>query len=130
MKENMKIMQLTFCTAQAMNDVLYSICGLRSNATIPLPPKFKVYDAKKFDGTGDATQHVRWYIILIEMNGLDDNQTFYAVPLSLTKGALRRYYNLNPSNKIVWSELVDLFVKQFFFNTMIDVTLNDFKTTK
>ena len=30
----------------------------------------------------------------------------------------------------VWHELVELFVDQFIFNTMIDVTLRDLETTK
>ena len=30
----------------------------------------------------------------------------------------------------MWNELVELFVDQFIFNTMIDVTLWDLKTTK
>ena len=40
------------------------------------------------------------------------------------------YYSLDPSKTKVWNELVDLFVDQFIFNTMIDVTLRDLETTK
>ena len=45
-------------------------------------------------------------------------------------GASRWYYSLDPSKTKVWNELVDLFVDQFIFNTMIDVTLRDLETTK
>ena len=45
-------------------------------------------------------------------------------------GASRWYYSLDPSKTKVWNELVELFVDQFIFNTMIDVTLRDLETTK
>ena len=54
----------------------------------------------------------------------------HAFPLSLIGGASRWYYSPNPSKTKVWNELVDLFVDQFIFNTMIDVTLRDLETTK
>ena len=37
---------------------------------------------------------------------------------------------LDPNKTKVWNELVELFVDQFIFNTMIDVTLRDLETTK
>ena len=40
------------------------------------------------------------------------------------------YYSLDPSKTKVWNELVELFVHQFIFNTMIDVTLRDLETIK
>ena len=64
------------------------------------------------------------------MKGLDEKQTFHAFPLSLMRGASRWYYSLNPSKTKVWNELVKLFMDQFIFNTMIDVTLRDLETTK
>ena len=46
------------------------------------------------------------------------------------RGASRRYYSLDLSKTKVWNKLVKLFMDQFIFNTMIDVTLRDLKTTK
>ena len=37
---------------------------------------------------------------------------------------------LDPSKTKVWNELVELFVDQFIFITMIDVTLRDLEATK
>ena len=54
----------------------------------------------------------------------------HAFLLSFTGGASRWYYSLDPSKTKVWNELVELFVDQFIFNTMIDVILWDLKTTK
>ena len=85
---------------------------------------------KKFDGTGDPKQHDRKYLSIDEMKGLDKKKTLHAFPLSLIGGASKWYYNLDPSKTKVWNELVELFMDQFIFNTMIDVTLRDLETTK
>ena len=37
---------------------------------------------------------------------------------------------MDPSKTKVWNELVELFVDQFIFSTMIDVTLRDLEVTK
>ena len=64
------------------------------------------------------------------MKGLDEKLTLHAFPLSLTGGVSRWYYSLDPNKTKLWNELVELFVDQFIFNTMIDVTLRDLGTTK
>ena len=64
------------------------------------------------------------------MKGLDEKQALCAFSLSLMGNALRWYYNLDSSKTKVWNELVELFVDQFIFNTVIDVTLRDLETTK
>ena len=62
MKKKMEKMQLAFHKAQGMNDCLYNMDGLGSKAPIPLPPKFKISYAEKFDSTRDLKQHFRRYI--------------------------------------------------------------------
>lgn len=130
MKEEREKMQLAFRKAQGMDDYLYNMGGLGSKTPIPFPPKFKIYDAEKFDETGDPKQHVRRYISKSEMKGLDGKQTLDALPLSLTRGASRWYYSLDSRKTKVWNELVELFMDQFIFNSMIDVILRDLETTK
>ena len=61
---------------------------------------------------------------------MDEKQILHAYPLSLTGGASRWYYSLDPSKTKVWNELVELFMDQFIFNTMIDMILRDLETTK
>ena len=113
-----------------MDDCLYNMGGISSKTPIAQPPKFKIFYAEKFDGIGDPKQHVRRYLSIAKMEGLDEKQTLHAFPLSLTKGASRWYYSLDPNKTKVWNELVDLFVDQFIFNTMIGVILVDLETTK
>ena len=64
------------------------------------------------------------------MKGLDEKQTLHTFPLSLTGGASKWYYSLDPSKTKVSNELVELIVDQFIFNTVIDVTLRDLETAK
>ncbi|KAL0004897.1 hypothetical protein SO802_012458 [Lithocarpus litseifolius] len=52
-------MQLAFCQAQGIDDCLYNTGGISSKTPTALPPKFKIFDAENFDGTGDSKQHVR-----------------------------------------------------------------------
>ena len=59
------------------------------------------------------------------MKGLDEKQILHAFPLSLTRGASKWYYSLDPSMTKVWNELMELFMDQFIFNTMNDVTLRE-----
>ena len=64
-----------------MDDCLYNMGGMGSKTPIALPPKFKISDAEKFDGTGDPKQHVRRYLSISEMKGLDERQTLHAFTL-------------------------------------------------
>ena len=115
----MEKMQLAFHEAQGMNACLYNMGGLSSKTRIPLPSKFKISYAEKFDGIGDPKQHVRMYLSIAKMKGLDEKQTLHAFPLSLTGGASRWYYSLDPIKTKVWNALIKLFMDQFIFNTMI-----------
>ena len=70
-------MQLAFCKVQGMDDYLYNMRGVSSKAPIALSPKFKISDTEKFDGIGDLKQHVRRYLSIVEMMGLDEKQTLH-----------------------------------------------------
>ena len=49
---------------------------------------------------------MRRYLSIAEIKALDEKETLHAFPFSLTAGALRRYYSLDPSKTKVWNELV------------------------
>ena len=54
MWEKMEKIQLTFYKAQRMDDYLYNMGGMSSNAPIALHPMFKISNGKKFDGPRDS----------------------------------------------------------------------------
>ena len=68
----MEKIQLAFRMAQGMDDCLYNVGSLGSKAPIPLPLKFKISYAENFDRTSNPKQHIRRYISIIKMKGLDD----------------------------------------------------------
>ena len=53
-----------------------------------------------------------------------------AFPFSLTGSTSKWYYNLDMGKVKGWTELVNAFLTQFPFDTMIDITLGDLETTK
>ena len=130
MRAKMEKMQLTFRKAQRMDDCLYNMGGISSKTLITLPPKFKISYAENFDGTRDPKQNVKRYLSIAKMKELDEKKTLHAFSISLTGGASRWYYCLDPSKIKVSNELVELFMDQFIFNTIIDVTLRDLETAK
>ena len=71
MKEKMDKIQLAFHKARGMDDCLYNMGVVGSKTPIALPPKFKILDAEKFDGTKDP-KHVRRYLSIAKMKGLDE----------------------------------------------------------
>ena len=52
MRKKMEKMQLAFHKAQGMEDYLYNMVRVSSRTPIALPPKFKISNAEKFDGSG------------------------------------------------------------------------------
>ena len=52
MREKVEKMQLAFHKVQGMDDFLYNMGGVSSKTPIALPPKFKIFETKKFEGTG------------------------------------------------------------------------------
>ena len=69
MKEKMDKKQQAFHYALGMDDCLYNMGGISSKTPMELPPKFKISNAKKFDGIGDLKQHVRRYLSIAAMKG-------------------------------------------------------------
>jgi hypothetical protein len=66
----------------------------------------------------------------MKMKGLNEIQVFNAFPFSLIGFASKWYYTLDMGKVKGWTELVNAFLNQFSFNTMIDITLRDLETTK
>ena len=97
MKEKMEKIQLAFRKAQGLDDCLYNMGEINSKTPIALPPKFRIYDAEKFDGTRDPRQHVRRYLSIVEMKGLDEKQILHAFPLSLRE--------VHPGGTIAWTQV-------------------------
>jgi hypothetical protein len=103
--------------------------GISNEMAMQLPPKFSIPKADTFVGVGDPKQHLRQYLNFVKIKELNEQQVLQAFPLSLAGSASNWYYTLNVGQTKNWGELVELFMDQFSYNTMIDIILRDLETT-
>ena len=129
-KEKMELMQKALQKTQGVDDYLISMGGITNEPAVQLPPKFVRPKTDRFIGICDPKQHLRQYLNFVKIKGLNEQQVLQAFPLSLSGSTLNWYYTLNVGQTKNSAELVDLFLKQFSYNTMIDVTLCGLKTTR
>ena len=66
----------------------------------------------------------------VKIKGLNELQVLQAFSLSLAESVSNWYYTLNLGQTKNWGELVELFMDQFSYNTIIDITLCDLETTR
>ncbi|KAK9274791.1 hypothetical protein L1049_022043 [Liquidambar formosana] len=130
MKARMDRMQTAWQKSQGMDDYMYSMAGITADSKVQLPPKFKIADYEKFDGTGDPKQHLRQYLSIARMRGLTADQVLHAFPLSLSADASKWYYALDPKVTDSWELLASEFTNKYAYNTMLDVTLRDLEMTR
>ena len=62
------------------------------------------------------------------MKGLNEQQVLHAFPLSLSGIATEWYYTLEVEKIKTWKELINLFMKQFAYDTIVDVTFKNLET--
>jgi hypothetical protein len=72
-----------------------------------------------------SKQHLRQYLNFVKIKGLNEQQVLQAFPLSLAGSASNWYYTLNVGQTKIWGELVEIFIDQFSYNTMIDIQNHD-----
>ena len=114
--------------SQGINDYLFSMGGIASEPIIQLPSKFSIPKTDRFTGIEDPKQHLLQYLSFVKMEGLNEQQMLYAFPLSLSGIATEWYYTLDAEKIKVWKELINLFMKQLSYNTMVDITFKDLET--
>ena len=67
---------------------------------------------------------------LAKIEDLIEKKIMYAFPLSLSSHAAEWYDSVEVGKTKVWGRLIEEFIKQFFYDTMVDVTLTNLETTK
>ncbi|KAK9988974.1 hypothetical protein SO802_029213 [Lithocarpus litseifolius] len=81
-----------------MDDCLYNMGGISSKTPIALPPKFKISDAEKFDGTEDPKQHVRRIEDTLNNGQLEKGESKPPIKKTYGRGAIASKAR-NPMNK-------------------------------
>ena len=125
----MELMQKALKKTQGVDDYLATMGGITKEEPSQLPHKFVIPKTDRFTGVGDPRQHLRQYLNSVKIKGLNEQQVLQAFSLSLARSASNWYYTLNVGQTKNWGELVEIFIDQFSYNTMIDVTLRGLETT-
>ncbi|XP_077250960.1 uncharacterized protein LOC143890242 [Tasmannia lanceolata] len=97
---------------------------------VTLPPKFRMPDFDKYDGTGCPWSHLRSFISNLEGYGLSPEQIAKVFPMSLTGVAKKWFLHLKPEELGTLDEIANKFVEQFSMEEGIEVTKRDLKAIK
>ena len=95
-----------------------------------LPDKFKMPQLQKFDGTGDPRIHLSQYITTMSTTKAPMFVVIRLFLLSLEGMAVNWYYGLEKSIRADWKELCSTFLKQYEYNTKLEVSIKDLELTK
>ncbi|XP_077215923.1 uncharacterized protein LOC143850576 [Tasmannia lanceolata] len=97
---------------------------------VTLPPKFRMPDFDKYDGTGCPWSHLRSFISNLEGYGLSPEQIAKVFPMSLAGVAKKWFLHLKPQELGTLDEIANKFVEQFSMEEGIEVTKRDLKAIK
>ena len=95
-----------------------------------LPDKFKMTQLQKFDGTGDSRIHLSQYMTTMSTTKAQMAVVARLFVLSLEGMAINWYHGLEKSIRANWKELCSTFLKQYEYNTKLEVSIRDLKLTK
>ena len=95
-----------------------------------LPDKFKMPQLQKFDGTGDPRIHLSQYMTTMSTTKAPMSVVARLFVLSLEGTAVNWYHRLEKSIRADWKELYSTFLKQYEYNTKLEVSIRDLELTK
>ncbi|WJZ94855.1 hypothetical protein VitviT2T_013680 [Vitis vinifera] len=95
-----------------------------------LPAKFRMPDIERYTGIGCPRLHLRLYSTVMRAHGLDEPQMITLFPLSLSGAAQRWFSSLEASRRRTWDDLAQEFLRQFSFNTVVDVSRRELEALR
>ena len=87
-----------------------------------LPVEFCMPDIERYTGIGCPRIHLQLYSAVMRGHRLDEAQMIMLFPLSLSGAAQRWFASLDPSKRRTWADLGQDFIRQYSFNTVVDVS--------
>ena len=91
---------------------------------------FKMPQLQKFDGTGDPRIHLSQYTITMSTTKVPLSVVTRLFILSLEGIAVNWYHGLEKSIRADWREMCATFLKQYEYNTKLEVSIRDLELTK
>ncbi|RVW79679.1 hypothetical protein CK203_042421 [Vitis vinifera] len=87
-------------------------------------------DIERYTGIGCPRLHLRLYSTVMRAHGLDEPQMITLFPLSLSGAAQRWFASLEASRRRTWDDLAQEFLRQFSFNTVVDVSRRELEALR
>ncbi|KAL6335862.1 hypothetical protein AAG906_003487 [Vitis piasezkii] len=94
------------------------------------PTKFRMPDIERYTGIGCPRIHLRLYSTMMRAHRLDESQMITLFPLSLSGAASRWFASLESSRRRTWDDLAQEFLRQFSFNTVVDVSRRELEALR
>ncbi|XP_077251876.1 uncharacterized protein LOC143891121 [Tasmannia lanceolata] len=88
---------------------------------VTLPPRFKVPDMDKYDGTGCPRSHLMSVLPLLQQHGLSPDQVALLFPRSLVGMAKKWFLSLKSEEIRTLEDIANRFVEQFSMEEGIDI---------
>ena len=85
---------------------------------------------ERYTGIECPRIHLQLYNAVMREHRLDEAQMIMLFPLSLSGAAQRWFASLDPSRCRTWADLGQKFIRQYCFNTVVDVSRRELKALK
>ncbi|RVW50995.1 hypothetical protein CK203_107106 [Vitis vinifera] len=95
-----------------------------------LPVEFRMPDIERYTGIGCPRIHLQLYSTVMRGHRLDEAQMIMLFPLSLSGAAQRWFASLDPSRRRTWADLGQEFIRQYSFNTIVDVSRRELEALR
>ena len=87
-----------------------------------LPVEFRILDIERYTRIGCPRIHLQLYNTIMHRHRLDEAQMIMLLSLSLSDAAQHWFVSLDPSRRKTWADLAQEFLRQYYFNTIVDVS--------
>ena len=87
-------------------------------------------EIERYTGIGCPCIHLRLYSIVMRAHNLDEAQMIMLFPMSLSEAAQRWFAYLDVSCHRTWDDLAREFLRQFAFNTVINVSRRELEALR
>ncbi|XP_034707011.1 uncharacterized protein LOC117930461 [Vitis riparia] len=87
-------------------------------------------EIERYTGIGCPRIHLRLYSTIMRAHGLDGAQMIMLFPMSLGGAAQRWFASLDVSRRRTWDDLAQEFLRQYAFNTVIDVSRRELEALR
>ena len=95
-----------------------------------LPVEFRMLDIERYTGIGCPRIHLQLYSAVMHGHRLDEAQMIMLFPLSSSGAAQRWFASLDPSRRRTWANLGQEFIRQYSFNTIVDVSRRELEALR